>query len=568
MKHLILVLSFLFSFSNLFCQKNNQTIITSDIDNFWTAYDKITATKDSAEQYNLLDKFFLKKGTKGLKAIMEARRYTAQSYINAINKQPLFWRSVRQNTYKSKVLAKEIEANVLKIKNIYPDLKPAQVYFTIGAFRTNGTTMGNMVLIGSELALADKNTVTSEFSPQFSHLKPYFASNPIDDIVFLNTHEYVHTQQNMALTVDKTLLAQSIIEGVAEFVAVKATGKVSPIPAIEFGKKNSEAIRDNFIQDMFSDDFSNWLWNDFDNVFKMRDLGYYVGYTICEKYYDSAANKQQAIKEMIELNYNDEAALMQFVDKSGYFSKSIKSYNIAPKVIAIQPFKNGDRNVNPNIKQLKIDFSSKMFKDFRGFDFGPLGEKNVLHVKNVFGFSDDGKSIIIDVEMKPNFHYQLLVSQGFMSTNGKRLEPYLIDFTTGDNAPKYVPDDQKLYETIVHLDSLFFESYNTCAINLEKHAAFYADSLEFYHDKGGLMTAKKDVINGIKNNVCGKVTRELVKGSIEVYPINNYGAIEMGYHKFHNNTEPEGTPSHAGRFIIIWENKNNKWLVKRVISLH
>ena len=136
------------------------------------------------------------------------------------------------------------------------------------------------------------------------------------------------------------------------------------------------------------------------------------------------------------------------------------------------------------------------------------------------------------------------------------------------NSYTYKPDDQKLYDTIVHLDSLFFDAYNTCNINLEKHASFYSDSIEFYHDKGGLMTSKIDIVDGIRRNVCGKVRRELVKGSIEVYPIKDYGAIEMELHKFHNNTEPEGTPSHAGKFIIIWHYKNNSWKITKVVSLH
>jgi len=132
----------------------------------------------------------------------------------------------------------------------------------------------------------------------------------------------------------------------------------------------------------------------------------------------------------------------------------------------------------------------------------------------------------------------------------------------------YKPDDQSLYDRIVSLDSVFFAAYNTCNVNLEKYASFYSDSLEFYHDKGGFTNSKQDVVEGTKKNVCGKVTRELVKGSIEVYPINNYGAIEMGLHKFHNNTEPPGTPSHAARFIIIWQYKNNEWKIRKVVSLH
>ena len=131
---------------------------------------------------------------------------------------------------------------------------------------------------------------------------------------------------------------------------------------------------------------------------------------------------------------------------------------------------------------------------------------------------------------------------------------------------KYVPDNLELYNTIVAMDSTFFQAYNTC--NLDKQAAIYSDNIEFYHDKGGLMTVKQDLIDGTKNNICGKVTREVVKGSIEVYPIKDFGAIEMGLHKFHNKTENEGMPSHSSKFIIFWKNTNNIWTITKVVSLH
>ena len=130
----------------------------------------------------------------------------------------------------------------------------------------------------------------------------------------------------------------------------------------------------------------------------------------------------------------------------------------------------------------------------------------------------------------------------------------------------YKPDDERLYQTILHLDSLYFNAYNTC--DLTTQANLFSDSIEFYHDKGGLTTSKTELMESLKKYICGKVTRELVKGSIEVYPIKGYGAVEMGLHKFHNNTEKETTPSHAGKFVILWQHLNDKWKIQRVISLH
>jgi hypothetical protein len=133
---------------------------------------------------------------------------------------------------------------------------------------------------------------------------------------------------------------------------------------------------------------------------------------------------------------------------------------------------------------------------------------------------------------------------------------------------QFKPDDPALYDTILRLDSAFFAAYNTCSIHLKEYGDFYAEDLEFYHDKGGVMTSKKDVIESTRKYVCGKVTRELVPGSIEVYPIANYGAVEIGFHKFHNNTEPPDAPSRAGRFVCIWHHTEGGWKLARVISLH
>lgn len=130
----------------------------------------------------------------------------------------------------------------------------------------------------------------------------------------------------------------------------------------------------------------------------------------------------------------------------------------------------------------------------------------------------------------------------------------------------YTPDSKALHDSVVALDSIFFTAYNNC--NLEKMASLISEDLEFYHDQGGLMTSKDSVMEAIKKNICGKVTRELVKGSIEVYPIAGYGAVEMGQHFFHNNQEPEPAEPKIGKFVQLWKNENGNWRLTRIISLH
>jgi len=96
-----------------------------------------------------------------------------------------------------------------------------------------------------------------------------------------------------------------------------------------------------------------------------------------------------------------------------------------------------------------------------------------------------------------------------------------------------------------------FDAYNHC--DLEKLGSLLADDLEFYHDKSGLTSGRQALVEGVKNNICGKVTRELVPGTLEVYPIANYGAVEIGVHRFHHpgheNTESVG----EAQFIHLWQ---------------
>ena len=119
-----------------------------------------------------------------------------------------------------------------------------------------------------------------------------------------------------------------------------------------------------------------------------------------------------------------------------------------------------------------------------------------------------------------------------------------------------------LFKQIQALDTQLFDAYNHCDLN--KMASMVSDDLEFYHDKTGLAVGKQVFIEAIKNNICGKVTRELVPGTLEVYPLANYGAVEIGVHRFHH----PGDPANIGeaKFIHIWHNTDGKWVITRVIS--
>lgn len=123
---------------------------------------------------------------------------------------------------------------------------------------------------------------------------------------------------------------------------------------------------------------------------------------------------------------------------------------------------------------------------------------------------------------------------------------------------------QQLYNEIERMDGVLFDAFNTQ--NLNKLKTLFTEDLEFYQDNEGLalyQQTMKDFKSMFEQN--NKLRRELVKGSLEVYPIKNYGAIEIGLHKFchiENGKDECGT----FKFVHVWQNKGGKWKISRVIS--
>ncbi|MBL0135438.1 MAG: hypothetical protein IPP79_16435 [Chitinophagaceae bacterium] len=418
-------------YSIAFSQNKKQEFISSDIDNFWKAYDKIISTTDSASQYKFLQELYLNKASLGLKGIIEVRNYSEKEFIDWITKYPKFWASIKPNTLKVKSLYPSINADIQKLKKVYPELKHSPIYFTMGAFRSGGTIQGQKVLIGSELSLADKSTYVEELP---AWRQPFYKiQNPLSEIALLCTHEYVHTQQK---DIVENLLLMCLYEGVAEFISCHATGKKSAAPAIEFGKANRDKVVEKFVSDLFlmSNDF-NWVYGENRNELKVRDLGYYIGYEICERYYTLAKDKSKAIKELIELDFTNEKAVERIVDTTHLLPKSLGELYTdyekqRPTVIGIIPFQNGSQNIKPGMTKITVQFSEPLVRYNTGVDFGPLGQDYFPKMNPERYFSEDGRSWTFEADLKPNKHYQILISNNFRKENGVRLKPFLIDFKT------------------------------------------------------------------------------------------------------------------------------------------
>ena len=129
---------------------------------------------------------------------------------------------------------------------------------------------------------------------------------------------------------------------------------------------------------------------------------------------------------------------------------------------------------------------------------------------------------------------------------------------------KVAPTSAELYKEIEQMDEIMFEAFNKK--DFEKFKSLFTEDLEWFQDNSGLLSYETVFTNfsNMFNNE-NKLTRKLVKGTLEVHPIKDYGAIEIGVHEFRhmeNGKEEIGT----FKFLMIWKKKDNQWKIARVIS--
>jgi len=119
-----------------------------------------------------------------------------------------------------------------------------------------------------------------------------------------------------------------------------------------------------------------------------------------------------------------------------------------------------------------------------------------------------------------------------------------------------------LFDELAGMDAALFEAaFTTC--DAAKFRALFTEDAEFYHDKTGASFG--EAVKVMKS--CPRdngVTRTLVPGSLEVYPLQGYGAVQIGRHVFAKKGEPG---SEEAKFVHLWKREaNGGWRLARVLS--
>jgi len=286
MKNILLILSIFISTSSIgqelfTVDPLKAKFITSDIPDFWKAFDQVDTKKNPFDEY-------LNNGSNGLKDFIPYRIESPKNLLKIVKNRKSDYLKIRESSYKVELQIKPITSYYQELKNLYDEAIFPPTYFVIGAFNSGGTSSDNGLIIGVEM------------------------QNNIENIPYIVSHELIHFNQNYPNT-KNTLLQQSIMEGSADFIGELISGKHINESAFKYGNENEKMLCSEFVEIMDGSNYHGWLYGTKGRAKgRPSDLGYWMGYKICEAYYKKSPNKEEAIHEILNIQ-----SFHDFLKKSG-----------------------------------------------------------------------------------------------------------------------------------------------------------------------------------------------------------------------------------------------------------
>jgi Predicted Zn-dependent protease (DUF2268) len=264
-------------------------LVTSDIANFWKAYD----AGQSGQRAKAFQQLYLDPGSPGLQDFLKLRIESAAALAFTVNHRLKFYETVRPFTLKVDEQIPTIRQHLARFRELYPNAKFPTVYFVIGRLNTGGTTSANALLIGTEVNSLGPGVDTSEIEPSFRQ-----AMGTSDRLPLIVIHELTHTQAKFSFSqvVLPILLSNSVGEGAADFMAELVTGTSANTYHKEFGEAHRDELFARFAHDLATTpkDVSHWIYNYGSVKDEPADLGYWIGAEICRSYYSRSADNDKA----------------------------------------------------------------------------------------------------------------------------------------------------------------------------------------------------------------------------------------------------------------------------------
>lgn len=269
-------------------------LVTSDIDNFWKAYD--LAQKDTANRLAIYKQHYIDPGSPGLHDYFGMKVGSMRAFVRGHDKKTKFYHAIRANTLKIESQKPQMISGFVKFKELYPDARFPAIYFVIGNWTSGGTASGNGLLIG-----ADQYSKSPEIPLDELNMWEKNNYGEVENFPHIIAHELIHFNQNH-LAQDTSLMAAALREGMCDFFAELMTGKTANNRIHVWAKGKAKIIWEEFKKEMWLRRAFNWIGNaNQETADRPADLGYWVGYMISKAYYNNASDKKQAAHDILHI---------------------------------------------------------------------------------------------------------------------------------------------------------------------------------------------------------------------------------------------------------------------------
>lgn len=274
--------------------------VYDDVDHFIAAMDRIAAGADTLA---ILATEYFGRATPGLTMFVEKYDLSPARLAQAIGQHPEKYADlerIRQALGEEEPQFRRLYA---KLKQFAPVAEFPPTYFLVGAYRGigSGSIEGPLITVEKETPEAIQS----------------------GGLATTLVHEMVHLEQLMLQGDDyfaifgpeKTLLALTIREGTADYIAQQVTGTVSSHDreAHDYVLAREAEIWSRFQMEMLGEETGDWLWETPADPEQPQDVGYALGARIVGVYYEVASDKAAAVREILAVTDYE-----TFLERSGY----------------------------------------------------------------------------------------------------------------------------------------------------------------------------------------------------------------------------------------------------------
>ncbi len=278
-------------------------LVTDDIPRFWSAFDARTIGCTA----QALDSLYFAPGSRGMKDWIRLRLKSPADMARSVDRFAAFYEAARPLTLAIVADSAKVRATFRALASLLPGAVLPDVYFLIGRLSTGGTTSGAGLLIGAEMysRVADR-AIMADLPPWNQAVLGNAGEVPA-----IVAHELVHYQQRGAN--GRSLLAQALYEGTADFVSEMIAGRSINQAARAWGLAHEQELWTEFAASMQGTKTDGFLYNGGNSVSRPADLGYFVGYRIAQAYWNRSADKAAALKALLDVRDAE-----QLLRESGY----------------------------------------------------------------------------------------------------------------------------------------------------------------------------------------------------------------------------------------------------------